>query len=333
MTRRGDGADRVGAGRMKLGINLWSQASTWRQLREAARRVDALGYDTLWTWDHLYAIVGDPYQPIFEGWGVVHAFAEATERVRVGVLVGANTFRNPGVVAKQATTLDHVSGGRAILGLGGAWFELEHTAHGIDFGTGFGQRLDWLSESVAAVRALLDGETVTSPTGGRYAFREARHAPLPVQAHLPLMIGGTGRRKTLPIVARYADMWNALATIDDAAELNGLVDELCADAGRDAREIDRSANLWVAIRDTEADARAAWGDWMALNRADVADTVGPIRPLFGPPEVVAARFREYASAGFTSILIEMPAPYDAETIERLMGEVAPLLEPESVVAG
>ena len=129
---------------------------------DTARRVDELGYDHLWAWDHLYAIFGDPYQPIFEGWSTLAAWAMATKRTRLGLLVGANTFRNPGLVAKTATTLDHISNGRAILGIGGAWMEPEHRAHGIDFGSGFGQRLDWLDESVAAIRPLLDGKSVTS---------------------------------------------------------------------------------------------------------------------------------------------------------------------------
>ena len=311
---------------MDLGINLWSQAGTWSELLDAARRVDRLGYDTLWSWDHLYAIVGDPHQPVFEGWGLVHAWAAATERVRLGVLVAANTFRNPGLLAKSAVTLDHVSGGRAILGLGAAWHAAEHEAHGIDFGTGFGQRIDWMAESAAAVRALLDGATVTSPADGRYAFRELRHAPPPVQPHLPLMIGGSGRQKTLRVVARYADMWNALGTPAVAAELNEVLDRHCAEIGRDPGEIERSVNLWVAIRDTEAEARTAWAEWMERNRAPLDETISEIRPLFGPPAQVAARLREYVDAGFSSAIFEVPAPYDAETIERLIGEVKPLVD-------
>src|ERR1044071_8669583 len=155
---------------VKLGILLWSQAATWPEMLDAAKRVDRLGYDHLWTWDHLYAIFGDPYQPIIEGWMALAGWAMATERTRLGLLVGANTFRNPGLTAKLAETLDHISEGRAILGIGGAWMELEHQAHGIDFGSGFGQRLDWLDESTAAMRALLDGETVTSEPGGHYAL-------------------------------------------------------------------------------------------------------------------------------------------------------------------
>ena len=311
---------------LRLGINLWSQAATWPEMLAFVRRVDALGYDSVWTWDHLYAIVGDPYQPVFEGWGMLNAWAMATERVRLGLMVGANTFRNPGLVAKQAATLDHVSGGRAILGIGGAWMEQEHIAHGIPFGSGFGQRLDWLDESVAAIRALLDGGTVTSPTGGQYTFQELRHAPLPVQPHLPILIGGNGRKKTLRTIAKYADMWNGFGTPDEVRELDGVLRAHCANVGRDERQVERTINLWVSIRDTEAAAREAWAAWMEHNRASLEETLEESRPLFGPPEVIAARLREYVDAGFSTAIVEVPAPYDVETLERLIGEVKPLVD-------
>jgi len=311
---------------LKLGINLWSQAVDWPEMLDTARRVDRLGYDSVWTWDHLYAIIGDPHQPIFEGWGLVHAWAMATERVRLGLMVGANTFRNPGLVAKQAVTLDHVSGGRAFLGIGGAWMEKEHVAHGIDFGTGFGQRLDWLDESVAAIRDLLDGKTVTSPAGGHYHFRELRHAPPPVQAHLPILIGGTGRKKTLRTIAKYADAWNGSGTVEEAAELDGVLRAHCADVGRDEREIERTINLWLVIRDSEAEARRAWEAAAIHNRTPVEEMTEPSRPVLGPVEHVAGRLRAYRDVGFATAIVEVPAPYDVETIERLIGEVKPLVD-------
>lgn len=311
---------------LRLGINLWSQAATWPEMLEAARRVDRLGYDSLWTWDHLYAIIGDPHQPIFEGWALLHAWAMATERVRLGLMVGANTFRNPGHVAKLAATLDHVSGGRATLGLGGAWMELEHTAHGIDFGSGFGQRLDWLEESVAACRALLDGETVTSKPGARYAFQELRHAPLPLQEHLPIMIGGNGRKKTLRTIARHGDVWNGFGTPGELAELDGVLRAHCADVGRDPSAIERTSNLWMIIRDSEEEARQVWTATAAFNHVPVAEVIEPSRPLLGPPATIAARLREYVAAGFSTALVEVPAPYDVETLERLIGEVKPLVD-------
>src|SRR4051794_14472316 len=132
---------------VKPGILLWSQGASWTEMLDAAKRVDQLGYPPLWTWDPLSAIFGAPYQPIFEGWSLLNAWARETEQTRLGLLVGANTFRNPGLVAKNATTLDHASDGRAILGIGGAGMELQHQAHGIDFGSGCGQPLGWLAEA------------------------------------------------------------------------------------------------------------------------------------------------------------------------------------------
>ena len=119
-------------------MNLWSQASDWPSFLEAGQLADRLGYDHLWTWDHLLAIFGDPDQPIFEGYTALAALAQATERVKLGLFVGANPFRNPGLAVKSLATIDHISGGRAIMGIGGAWFGGEHQAFGIDFGPGSG---------------------------------------------------------------------------------------------------------------------------------------------------------------------------------------------------
>ena len=243
---------------VKLGVLLWSQATDWPSFERAAQRVDELGYDSLWTWDHVYAIFGDPYQPIFEGWMSLAAWAKVTSRVQLGLLVGANTFRNPGLVAKMAATLDHLSDGRAALGIGGAWFELEHTAHGIEFGTGFGQRLTWLDESVAAMRALLDGEEVTSAAGGTYRFDGLRHQPGPIQHRLPIMIGGSGERKTLRTVAKYADAWNAMGSIEKLRHKDGVLRAHCDAVGRDSGEIERTVGCKPIIRDSEADARRVW---------------------------------------------------------------------------
>ena len=313
--------------KIKIGINLWSQASSWADFLAAARRVEDLGYESLWTWDHLHAIVGDPQQPIFEGYTSLGAWAMATERIRLGLMVGANTFRNPGLVVKSITTLDHISNGRAILGIGGAWFEYEHIAHGIDFGSGFGQRLTWLDEAVAAMRTLLDGGTVTSDGNGRYAFKELHHVPDPVQRHVPIMIGGTGRTKTLRTIARYADQWNAAGTPELLAELGPILDGYLREEGRPLDSIERTSNLWMVIRDSEAEARRVWDETMECNVNEVdLGMIAEHRPILGPVEKVAARIREYVDAGFPTQILEVPAPYDVETLERLIGEVQPLVE-------
>jgi alkanesulfonate monooxygenase SsuD/methylene tetrahydromethanopterin reductase-like flavin-dependent oxidoreductase (luciferase family) len=311
---------------VKMGILLWNQATGWAEYEDAARRVDQLGYDHLWAWDHLYAIFGDPYQPIFEGWLTLAAWAKATTRTRLGLLVGANTFRNPGLVAKLATTLDHVSDGRAILGVGGAWFELEHTAHGINFGTGFGQRLDWLDESAGAMRTLLDGGEVSSPTGGNYQFEKLMLLPRPIQARLPIMIGGSGERKTLRTVAKYADMWNAMGTVDFLRHKDEVLRAHCEAVGRDPGAIERTVGCKPIIRDTEAEAHRVWKAQMAHNRTPMADVADDDTFWVGTPQQVAEQMRARREIGFHTFIAEMAAPYDAETLERWIGEVKPMVE-------
>ncbi len=240
--------------------------------------------------------------------------------------MGANTFRNPGLVAKLASTLDHISGGRAILGLGGAWMEPEHTAHGIDFGSGFGQRLDWLDESVAACRDLLDGKSVTSAPGGHYQFDDLRHAPLPVQAHLPIMIGGGGEKKTLRTVAKYADLWNGMGELDVVTRKVGILKQHCEDVGRDPADIEFTLGVKVTIRDSEAEAVRVMEAALEHNRTPLSWIEGDSTFWNGTPEQLAERLAPYVELGFETVITEQPAPYDTETLERFIGQVKPLVD-------
>lgn len=313
-------------GETRLGVLLWSQSTDWRSFEAAARQVDELGYDSLWTWDHLYAIFGDPYQPIFEGYATLAAWAKVTTRVRLGLLVGANTFRNPGLVAKLMTTIDHASDGRAICGIGGAWFELEHTAHGIEFGASVGQRLNWMDESAAALRGLFDGEAVTSEPDATYRFDDLRLDPLPVQAHLPIMIGGSGEKKTLRTVAKYADQWNAMGSIEKLRHKDSVLRSHCEDVGRDQALIERTVGCKPIIRDTEEAARRAWEEMMKLNRTPMSDVLADDTFWVGTPEQLAETMVACRDIGFATFLAEIPAPYDQETLERWIGEVKPMVD-------
>jgi len=310
----------------KYGILLWNQATDWPSYATSVRRLDELGYDHLWAWDHLYAIFGDPYQPIFEGWSSLVAAAGLTKKIRLGLLVGANTFRNPGLQAKLASTLDHISDGRAILGVGGAWMEPEHTEGGIEFGTGFGQRLDWLDESVGAMRKLLDGEAVTSEPGGRYDFKGLRHHPLPLQKHLPIMIGGSGEKKTLRTVAKYADLWNAMGSVEMMAHKIEVLKAHCEAVGRDVSEIEFTLGIKATIRDSEAEADKVWKAAMEHNKTPLANLEGDDTFWNGTPEQLAEKLAPYVELGFATIISEQPAPYDDETLERLIGQVKPLVD-------
>ncbi|MEP7159257.1 MAG: LLM class flavin-dependent oxidoreductase [Chloroflexota bacterium] len=311
---------------LRLGILLWNQSTDWPAYEAAARRVDELGYEHLWAWDHLHAIFGEPQQDIFEGWLSLAAWAKVTSKVRLGLLVGAIPFRNPGLVAKLATTLDHISEGRAILGLGGAWFEYEHTAHGIDFGASPGTRLRWLDEAVGDIRTVLGGGSATSPEGGRYSLKNLRQEPLPLQKRLPIMIGGSGEKKTLRTVAKYADMWNAMGKPEKLAHKVEVLREHCDAVGRDVNEIEFTVGCKPIIRDSEAEARKVWKQWMDLNGTPMSEVEDD--PTFWPgtPEQVAERLLEVKPLGFDTAIAEIPAPYDDETLERFIGQVKPLVD-------
>ena len=305
---------------VKIGFLLWPQTASWPELRDAAALADRSGAASLWTWDHLNSIVGPSEGPIFEGWTTLAGWSQVTERATLGLMVAANTFRNPGLTAKLATTLDHLSGGRAVLGLGGAWFEREHDGFGIDFGSGFGERLDRLDEAVMLVRRLLDGETVTHD-GPVYPMREAICAPPPVQVRLPIMIGGSGRKKTLRTVATYADQWNVMGELAKLAERDAILREHCAAVGRDESAIERTTTVDIVIRDTHEAGLAYYKARLAAN----GEEFDPDWNFFvGPPAEIAEALQPILELGFRHVLVDMPAPYDTETLGRI-GELVELL--------
>ncbi len=298
---------------MRFGAGFWVQRTGWPELREAVLHAEAAGFDDLWIDDHLLSDEADWHDPKLEGWTTLAAVAAVTERARIGHMVVANTLRNPGLTAKSATTLDHISGGRMILGLGAAWFEREHAAFGFDFGTGVGERLDRLGEAVPLIRRLLDGETVTH-AGRFYRFDEALCAPRPIQPRLPILIGGTGPRKTIPLVARYADLWNAYGTPDELRAHDANLRAACEAVGRDQREIERTVNVNIVIRPTRAEAERAWSDWARVHRPqDGEERLNAA----GPVAEVAASLRRYADAGFGHPVLIFRTPWDLETIDRL----------------
>lgn len=307
---------------VRLGALCWNQYSDWPSLLQAGIRADALGYDSLWTWDHLYPIVGSHEGPIFEGWLTLAAWAQATERVTVGLMVGANTFREPALTAKMATTLDHISNGRAILGIGGAWFETEHEAFGLPFGDGFPERLRWLGEALPIMRGMLAGER-PSATGPRYATREVRNDPMPIQRRLPLLIGGGGEQVTLKLVARYGDANNVGGGFENVKRKEAILVQHCETVGRDPAEIERTTGLGtVVIRDSREEA-------VRVQRA-IAERNGNAEPWknqpVGTPEDVAEHIAPLLEIGYRHLIAGFPSPYDEESMTRLATEVRPLLE-------
>jgi F420-dependent oxidoreductase-like protein len=298
---------------VRIGAAFWVQRTDWPSLRVALETADAAGADDLWIDDHLLADEGDASDAKLEGWTTLAAAAAVTTRARLGLLVAANTIRNPGLTAKLAITLDHISNGRAILGLGGGWFEEEHRAFGIDFGSGFGDRLDRLAESVEIVRRLLDGERF-SHDGRFYQLRDALAAPRPIQARLPILIGGSGPQKTLRIVARHADLWNAYGSPASLAASDAILRERCAEVGRNPAEIERTVNLNAVVRATGEEANRAWAGYATAHRP--RDGEGRLVDG-GPVEVVANALAAYARVGFRHPILIFRSPWDLETIRSL----------------
>ncbi len=306
---------------IRLGALCWNQYTTWPDLLEAGRRADRLGFDTLWTWDHLYPIVGSHEGPIFEAWLTLAAWAQATERIRIGLMVGANTFREPALTAKMATTLDHISNGRAILGIGGAWFETEHVAFGLAFGSGHPERLRWLGEALPVMRGMLHGERPTA-AGPRYSARDVRNDPPPIQERLPLLIGGGGEQVTLKLVARYGDANNVGGGLESVKRKEAILVQHCETVGRDPAEIERTTGIGsVIIRDSRAEAERVQGEIFARNGGAERWKDQPI----GTPEDVAERLRPFLDIGYRHLIAGFPSPHDEESMTRFATEVRELL--------
>ena len=313
---------------IRFGALCWNQYTDWTSFLEAGRRADRLGFHSLWTWDHLYPIVGSEQGPMFEGYLTLAAWAMATERVKLGLMVGANPFRNPALVAKMATTLDHISGGRAYLGIGSAWNESEAAAFGMEFGESPGDRLRWLREALPVIRGMLRGEE-PSASGPRYAMAEVRNDPPPLQARLPLLVGGGGETVTLRLVARYCDANNIgfANGIEIFKRKEEALRRHCVEVGRDEREIERTMNVGpVIIRDSKQEAARVLEQTYEYNGQATtwAGRPASAQPT-GSPEHVVEVLQPFVELGYRHIVVGFPSPYDEETMTRMITEVQPKL--------
>ena len=307
---------------LKLGANCWNQYTDWPSWLAAEQRAESLGYDSLWTWDHVYPIVGSWQGPILEAYTAISALAATTSRATIGLMVGANTFRNPALVAKMMTTIDHISGGRAVLGIGAAWFETEHTAFGIPFGDGPPERLRWLGQALPIMRGMLDG-TQPSVDAGTYRTHAVRNDPAPIQARLPILLGGSGRKVTLKLVAQYADACNLGGPVAELAEKEAALVGHCEAIGRDEREIERTFGIGEpVIRDSRAEAERVQA---RLFQANGDAPLWEDQPV-GTPEDIVERLAPLVALGYRHIICGFPAPYDEESMIRMASEVRPRLE-------
>lgn len=306
---------------VSLGVHVGQQNLSMAQLRSLWRRLDGAGVDWISVWDHFYEA---PFQggaePHFEAMATLGALAAETRKARIGCLVFCVGYRNPALLAKAATTLDHLSGGRFELGIGAGWYIREATAYGYPF-PDIGTRLDMLDEAAEIVRRLLDEERTTY-SGRHFQVDDATCWPKPVQPRLPLWIGGRGERRTLEIAARRADGWNAAyASAEEFGRLNGVLDRWCEADGRDPATIRRGVNVAFGMAVDPAGVareRARLGrEWGAqAGRVDAGS-------LLCTPDEAASRVLAYVDNGADAVNIALRAPWDDAALDAYLGDVMP----------
>lgn len=270
---------------MLLGVSLRPQYAEWESMREAAIAVDELGFDWLLTSDHLLASDNhqpDPDGPIFEAWQLLAAWAAITRRVGIGVMVSSVTLRHPALLAKMAITLDHISGGRAMCGIGAGWFEKENETYGISW-SDTSERLTHLEEAANILRSLFD-DPRTNFSGQHYQLTEASASPKPLQPRLPLLIGGGGERRTMRIAGRHADIWNTFGSPASMRRKVALLHRYCVEDGRDPSAV--TSTVAVMLDSNESVDR------------------------------IAISLSDYQRAGVGGVILDLATPYDLALLER-----------------
>jgi alkanesulfonate monooxygenase SsuD/methylene tetrahydromethanopterin reductase-like flavin-dependent oxidoreductase (luciferase family) len=242
---------------VRLGLDIAQQRMPWDEVVSRVRFAEDLGFDGAWGFDHFQPMYGEGPGETFDGMTTLAVLAGVTSRIRLGLLVTGMTYRHPSVFAAQAMTIDHASHGRLELSFGAAWFDKEHTELGIPFPS-TSTRFDLLEDSLEIATRLFTGETV-SYDGKVVSLQDARIQPAPVQQpHPPFWIGGAGPKRTLPLVARYADVWHTWGTPSSLRETNARLDELATEAGRDPSSIMRATSLSLDDLDTARKHGAKW---------------------------------------------------------------------------
>ncbi len=305
---------------IRFGIQTPQQHTSWQEMLSLWQEADALGFDTAWTFDHLIPIFSHPEGPCLEGWTTLAALAVATRKVRLGVLVTGNTYRFPPLLAKMATTVDIISQGRLILGLGAGWFELEHRLYGIPFPK-VADRLAMLDEALEVIKRLWTEEKAHF-TGKYYQLSDAPFFPKPVQSpHPPILVGAGGERVALGIVARHADIWNTFGSPEVFRRKVALLNQHCQKAGRDPHAIEKSVLIQMALTSDPAEKRRALERYAATWKTTPEEAREWM--LVGDPEEIREQVRRFAAVGVTHFVLSLYPPYDRASLRRFAQEVIP----------
>ena len=314
-----EGAD-MGTAPIRFGIYAPQQSVKWQELLELWQKADGWGYDSLWVFDHFYPIFADPDGPCFEGWTALTALAQATTRARVGMLVAGNTYRHPCVMAKMAATLDHIAGGRLNVGIGAGWFELEHREFGVDFKSKRG-RLDALEEACQIILGMFSQDHTTL-AGRHYTVSNVRCVPKPLQQpHPPIMIGGSGEKVLLKIVARYADMWNSF---QDAARMRQLIDVIRRHAevvGRDPDQIEKTVLLPLGYQAPQSRQESICH--LIAKRRQTTPEAARQQAMIGGKQECLDTIERYVRAGVTHFIFSSLPPYFMEEFQGFAEDVVP----------
>jgi F420-dependent oxidoreductase-like protein len=305
--------------RPRFSVQVGQQFADWPGIVRVWQEAERLGYDSAYTYDHFMAVMMDPFDPCLEAWTSLAALATLTTRLRIGVLVTGNTYRHPAVLAKMATTVDVISGGRLDFGIGSGWFAAEHDAFGIPFRTAR-ERCAMLDEALELIRAVWSERTATF-AGRYYRLAEAIAEPKPVQRpHPPILVAASGERRMLRIVARHADAWNGFGSPAVLARKIAILAEHCRAVGRDVDAIEKSVLLPAAIgTDPEAWAPLVQGyaAYQAIAPEEARDWM-----LLGTPDDVMRQVERYLAIGVTHFILTL-TPFNFDVMARFAADVMP----------
>ncbi len=315
---------------MDLGVMIEGQEGlTWDRWRRIMRATEDLGFESLWRSDHFFSLSGPRDRPALETFLSFVLVATETSRIRFGPLVSSATFRHPSLVARMAAQIDVLSGGRFVLGMGAGWNVPEHEAFGIPF-PAVRERMDRLEESIRVVRALWsDGPA--NFEGRYYTLKDALCEPKPAQRQMPLLVGGSGERRTLKLVAQYADEWNGVGlTVEAYLAKRAVLERHCAEVGRDPKTIRHSQMTGFIIGKTEADQRAHLArvaeTLPALGRNDPGEVMRGMKArgwLVGTPDEIVQEIGRRQEAGLSRMMLQHQAQEDFGTLELIAREVLP----------